>query len=107
MNTELIETTEQGNIENLYDAEVKPLGYKKEVEEESNENKSESENDQQDTVKQDVNEDQEMKPPSPSAKMVKQKVKPRNDQVLKGQIMNISSPFKENVYKENGINSPF
>lgn len=107
MNTELIETTEQGNIENLYDAEVKPLGAKKEIEEESNENKSQSENDQQDTVKEDANEDQEMKPPSPSAKMVKQKVKPRNDQMIKGQIMNISSPFKENVYKENGINSPF
>lgn len=53
------------------------------------------------------NNDDEMGPPSHTTGGSKLKVKPSKAAVQKGAIVNISSPFKENVYKDNGSNSPF
>lgn len=71
--------------------------------------------------KQDVEvKDEDMLPPSPSDKNKLKKVKLENDDIskikgsniitssfTKGSIVNLSSPFKENVYKESCTNSPF
>jgi hypothetical protein len=76
LNSDLINDTEQGNISNLYETEVKPLGIHEDDE---------------------ANKDGNAKP----------KTKDTKNPTVKGQIMNISSPFKENFYRETGTNSPF
>lgn len=72
MSTGLLNESEQGNIENLYETEVKPL--------ESSHHEEEKDND--------------MRPPSPTGN-VKIKVSNIGKLQNKGGIINISSPFKE------------
>ena len=63
-------------------------------------------------VKQEINEyenkEEEMGPPSTN-KTNNLKGRPKNNKIsgIKGSIVNISSPFKENVCKDNSTNSPF
>ena len=75
----LLEDSEQGNIKNLYETEVKPLG----------------------TTHDEEEKEQEMLPPSPTGNI---KIKIYNN---KGGIVNISSPFKECEDKDPNLSSPF
>lgn len=83
LNTGLLNESEQGNIENLYETEVKPImGEKGE-------------------------EYQDMGPPS-SNEVSRIKINnTKQSNISNCSIVNISSPFKENVYKESNSNSPF
>lgn len=90
LNSDLINDTEQGNISNLYETEVKPLGIHED-----------------DEANKDEQNENEMRPPSPTSGNAKPKTKDTKNPTVKGQIMNISSPFKENFYRETGTNSPF
>ena len=80
LNTGLLNESEQGNIESLYETEVKPIISEKDEE------------------------DQDMRPPSPNETS---RIKINNIKQLRGSIVNISSPYKENVYKESNSNIPF
>lgn len=84
LNTGLLTESEQGNIENLYEAEVKPIGATKDEEDK----------------------EQEMRPPSPNGNI---KIKVCNNKLgfQKGGIVNISSPFKEGESKDPNLSSPF
>jgi len=84
LSTGLLNESEQGNIENLYETEVKPL--------ESSHHEEEKDND--------------MRPPSPTGN-VKIKVSNIGKLQNKGGIINISSPFKESEWKDPNLASPF
>lgn len=83
LSTGLLNESEQGNIENLYETEIKPLHPNGEEEKEK-----------------------EMRPPSPTGN-VKIKVSNIPKVAEKGGIVNISSPFKESEYKDPNLTSPF
>lgn len=82
LNTGLLNESEQGNIESLYETEVKPI------------------------IGEKAEEYQDMGPPSPN-EASRIKINNAKQPNVKGSIVNISSPFKENVYKESNSNSPF
>jgi len=85
LNTGLLNESEQGNIENLYETEVKPIGA--------------------DDTEEDK--DHEMRPPSPNGNTKLTKLYNSKIGFQKGGIVNISSPFKEGEYKDPNLASPF